>query len=161
MEDNKQRVKNLELRSEKVRSIVGQVPPALVRYGSALVLLVLLVLLGIAHALPYSQVLDGDAIVRTAPEPSAHPDTMLLHVELRWAQPSTDISPVGCTLSLDGPEVSVQGRLTAYTALRSPDGTHAATIALPATDAQHLQPSTLSCRLLVGKGSLLQHFLGR
>lgn len=153
--------KNIELRSEKVRSIVGQVPPALVRYGSLVVLLVLLVVLGIAHVLPYNQVLHGDAIVRTAAEPSAHADTLLLHVELRWLQSAADISPVGCTLSLEGPEVSVQGRLTAYTALRSPEGTHAALIALPAAAAQHLQPSTLSCRLLVGKGSLLEHFFGK
>lgn len=153
--------KNIELRSEKVRSIVGQVPPALVRYGSLVVLLVLLVVLGIAHVLPYNQVLHGDAIVRTAAEPSAHADTVLLHVELRWAQLVADISPVGCTLSLDGPDLNVQGRLTAYTALRSPEGTHAAQIHLPTTDAQRITPSTLSCRLLVGKGSLLQHFLGR
>lgn len=153
--------KNIELRSEKVRSIVGQVPPALVRYGSLLVLLVLLILLGIAHMLPYRQIVEGEAIVRTMPQPTFHPDTLLLHVELRWSQSVADISPVGCALSLDGPELSVQGRLTAYTALRSPEGTHAATIALPATDAQRISPSTLSCRMLLRKGSLLQHFLGR
>lgn len=153
--------KNIELRSEKVRSIVGQVPPALVRYGSLVVLLVLLVVLGIAHVLPYNQVLHGDAIVRAAAEPSVHPDTLLLHVELRWSQSAADISPVGCTLTLEGPDLNVQGRLVAYTALRSPDGTHAATIALPATDAQRIEPSTLSCRLLLRNGSLLEHFLGR
>ena len=159
--DDRKTPKNIELRSEKVRSIVGQVPPALVRYGSLLVLLVLLILLGIAHMLPYRQIVEGEAIVRSIPQPTSHPDTLLLHVELRWSQSVADISPVGCALSLDGPEVSVQGRVVAYAPLRSPEGTHAAQIALPAAAAQHLQPSTLSCRLLLRKGSLLQHFWGR
>lgn len=153
--------KNIELRSEKVRSIVGQVPPALVRYGSLLVLLVLLILLGIAHMLPYRQIVEGEAIVRTMPQPSSHPDTLLLHVDLRWSQSVADISPVGCALSFDGPEVSVQGRVVAYAPLRSPEGTHAAQIALPAAAAQSIAPSTLDCRLILGDGSLLQHFVGR
>lgn len=159
--DDRKTPKNIELRSEKVRSIVGQVPPALVRYGSLLVLLVLLILLGIAHMLPYRQIVEGEAIVRSIPQPTSHPDTLLLHVELRWSQSVADISPVGCTLSLDGPEVSVQGRVVAYAPLRSPEGTHAAQIALPTAAAQRIEPSTLSCRLLLSKRSLLQHFWGR
>lgn len=48
-----------ELRSEKVRSIVGQIPPALVRYGTIILFAVLLALFGIAYFMPYKQVYSG------------------------------------------------------------------------------------------------------
>lgn len=48
-----------ELRSEKVRSIVGQIPPAFVRYGTIILFAVFLVLLGIAYVIPYKQVYSG------------------------------------------------------------------------------------------------------
>lgn len=50
---------NYELRSEKVRSIVGQIPPALVRYGTIILFAVLLALFGIAYFVPYKQVYSG------------------------------------------------------------------------------------------------------
>lgn len=51
--------RNYELRSEKVRSIVGQIPPALVRYGTIILFAVLLALFGIAYFVPYNQVYSG------------------------------------------------------------------------------------------------------
>nr|WP_311479449.1 hypothetical protein [uncultured Porphyromonas sp.] len=48
-----------ELRSEKVRSIVGQIPPALVRYGTIILFAVLVALFGIAYFMPYKQVYSG------------------------------------------------------------------------------------------------------
>ena len=45
MEDEKKQERNFELRSEKVRSIIGQIPPSLVRYGIMIVGVVLLCLL--------------------------------------------------------------------------------------------------------------------
>ena len=48
-----------ELRSEKVRSIVGQIPPALVRYGTIILFAVLVAVFGIAYFMPYKQVYSG------------------------------------------------------------------------------------------------------
>lgn len=45
--------RQMELRSEKVRNIIGQVPPALLRYGIAIIGLSLLVLLGVSAFIPY------------------------------------------------------------------------------------------------------------
>ena len=47
MDSNKNETDNIELRSEKVRHIIGQVPPALVRMGSVVITLVVIAL-GIA-----------------------------------------------------------------------------------------------------------------
>lgn len=44
MDNNKNEIDNIELRSEKVRHIIGQVPPALVRTGTMVVTLVVIAL---------------------------------------------------------------------------------------------------------------------
>ena len=54
-QENKQE-RSFELRSEKVRSIVGQIPSALIRYGITAIGAVLLCLLAVAYFLPYKQV---------------------------------------------------------------------------------------------------------
>lgn len=59
-----------ELRSEKVRSIVGQIPPALVRYGTIILFVVLLVLFGIAYFMPYKQVYSGSITFYEVSEPN-------------------------------------------------------------------------------------------
>jgi hypothetical protein len=59
--------KNIELRSEKVRSIIGQVPSVLLRYGMVLIGIVLLLLIGIAAFIPYQESLPISAEVETSP----------------------------------------------------------------------------------------------
>lgn len=60
--------KNIELRSEKVRNIIGQVPSVLLRYGMALIGVVLLLLVGIAAFIPYQENLPISAVVHTSPQ---------------------------------------------------------------------------------------------
>ena len=62
--------RSLELRSEKVRSIVGQIPPALTRYGITITGVVLLIFLGIAYYIPYKQVYSGTITFYEVTEPS-------------------------------------------------------------------------------------------
>lgn len=62
--------RSFELRSEKVRSIVGQIPPALTRYGITIIGVVLLIFLGIAYYIPYKQVYSGTITFYEVTEPS-------------------------------------------------------------------------------------------
>lgn len=50
--DNKN-IKDIELRSEKVRNIVGKVPPLLLRIGIAIISIIIILLLIAAYFLPY------------------------------------------------------------------------------------------------------------
>ena len=47
--------KNIELRSEKVRSIIGNIPPATVRYGIVVIFAVLFAIIGILAIIPYHE----------------------------------------------------------------------------------------------------------
>ncbi len=60
--------KNIELRSEKVRSIIGQVPSVLLRYGIALIGIVLILLVGMAAFIPYKETISIAAKVETSPK---------------------------------------------------------------------------------------------
>ena len=63
---NKQE-RSFELRSEKVRNIVGQIPSSLVRYGISVIAIVLITLFSIVYFLPYKQVYSGNATVYVIP----------------------------------------------------------------------------------------------
>lgn len=53
----------VELRSEKVRNIIGQVPPVLLRYGIAIIGLALLALVGVSAFIPYQPGIDTEISV--------------------------------------------------------------------------------------------------
>lgn len=55
MEDKQKQERSFELRSEKVRSIVGQIPSSLVRYGISIIGIVLFVIAVVAYFLPYKK----------------------------------------------------------------------------------------------------------
>lgn len=44
---------HIELRSEKVRNIIGEIPPVLVRWGLAIIAIIFIVLLAIALCVKY------------------------------------------------------------------------------------------------------------
>lgn len=62
MEDHEK----IELRSEKVRNIIGQVPPALVRSGIGIVFALVVMLLLAAYLIPYPETVTADVVVKTA-----------------------------------------------------------------------------------------------
>ncbi|WP_352421988.1 hypothetical protein [Proteiniphilum sp.] len=60
MEENKQ----IELRSEKVRNIIGQVPPVLLRYGITIIGLSILMVVGMSAFIPYRPAIEMKVEVR-------------------------------------------------------------------------------------------------
>jgi hypothetical protein len=59
--------KNIELRSDKARSLIGQVPSVLLRYGIVLIGFIMLLLIGIASIIPYQESISISAEVKTSP----------------------------------------------------------------------------------------------
>ncbi len=69
MEQSKQHnKKSIELRSEKVRNIVGQIPSLLVRQGASIIGIVLLALLGISAFVPYRKTIPINATLHHTPQ---------------------------------------------------------------------------------------------
>lgn len=96
--------KSYELRSEKVRSIVGQIPPALVRYGTIILFVVLLIILGIAYFMPYKQVYSGSITFYDISEPAT---TAYISFANNKALTNID-KPIPLTIHLDTQELTLQ-----------------------------------------------------
>lgn len=92
MEDQeKKQERSFELRSEKVRSIVGQIPSSLVRYGITAIGAVLLCLLAVAYFLPYKQVYSGTATIhKTATTPVTPADSTNITILLKFENKRPD-----------------------------------------------------------------------
>lgn len=52
----------IELRSEKVRKLIGEIPPSLVRWGTAIIALIVAALLMAVCLLPYPYS-DGESVI--------------------------------------------------------------------------------------------------
>lgn len=70
MEEEKNQEQSFELRSEKVRSIVGQIPSSLIRYGITAIGAVLVCLFVVAYFIPYKQVYSGSITFYDILEPT-------------------------------------------------------------------------------------------
>lgn len=53
----------IELRSEKVRNLLGEIPPALVRWGTVIIVAIFLVLLLVVCFMPYPYS-NGESILQ-------------------------------------------------------------------------------------------------
>jgi hypothetical protein len=60
----KEQTQQIELRSEKVRKIIGQVPPVMLRYGILIIGLALCVLVGVTAIIPYQPVIHSNLEIK-------------------------------------------------------------------------------------------------
>lgn len=56
--------KDIELRSEQVRKIIGQIPPVLVRIGIGIIGIIIALLLAVAAFVPYPETVETDIALR-------------------------------------------------------------------------------------------------
>ncbi|TFH93831.1 hypothetical protein, partial [Porphyromonas levii] len=143
-------------RSEKVRSIVGQIPPALVRYGTIILFAVLLVLFGIAYFMPYKQVYSGTITFYDISEPAT---TAYISFANNKALTNID-KPIPLTIHLDTQELTLQ--LTSVENRRDTLNRHPSIVVLPPEQKRwlpKLQNSTFDFAIVENTGNLLGHLI--
>lgn len=147
--------RSYELRSEKVRSIVGQIPPALVRYGTIILFAVLVVSFGIAYFIPYKQVYSGTITFYDVSEP-----TTPAYITFGNDKALTKIAePTPLTIHLDAQDITVQLRsienrrdtLNRYPAIIE--------VSMVAQDKSDLQNTTFDFTLVEHRTNLLDHLI--
>ena len=157
-EKNKKDEKNFELRSEKVRSIVGQIPSSLVRYGITIIGIVLLFLFVIAYFLPYKQVYSGVATIREMKSESPADSvetTVLLKFETKRMNEAVDEQ-----IDLQTPKGSIEGQLMALSSVRDKLERQEARCRFKTTDIRTMAHQTVDFRIVRSSGNLLQKILG-
>ena len=157
MEEEEKQERSFELRSEKVRSIVGQVPSSLTCYGVTAIGIVLLCLFVMAYFLPYKQVYSGTAIIKEAPITTS--DSTDINILLRFdnKQPVNVNRQILYLQTSNGTSV---GTIRKLSAVRDTLARQETLCRFKTTEIQPLQNQTVDFKLVVSSSSLLQKLLG-
>ncbi len=154
---NKQE-RSFELRSEKVRSIVGQIPSSLVRYGITAIGVVLLCLLAVAYFLPYKQVYSGTATIHgvTTAAPADSTDiTILLKFENKRHG-----NVNGQIIYLQSPYCTFAGQIRSLSPVRDTLERQEALCRFKPTEIKSVENQTVDFKIVRSSGNLLQKMLG-
>ncbi|WP_311563483.1 hypothetical protein [Prevotella histicola] len=159
MEDQeKKQERSFELRSEKVRSIVGQIPSSLVRYGITAIGAVLLCLLAVAYFLPYEQVYSGTATVHgaTTATPADSTDITIL---LKFENKRPD-NVNGQMIYLQSPYRTFAGQIRDLSPVRDTLERQKAICRFKVTEIKSVENQTVDFQIVSSSGNLLQKMLG-
>ncbi len=156
MEEEKQE-RSFELRSEKVRSIVGQVPSSLTCYGITAIGIVLLCLFVMAYFLPYKQVYSGTAIIQEATITTSDSTDITILLRFENKQPVNVNRQILYLQTSNGMSV---GTIRKLSAVRDTLARQETLCRFKTTEIQPLQNQTADFKLVVSSSSLLQKLLG-
>lgn len=155
---DKKEERSFELRSEKVRSIVGQIPSSLVRYGIATIGVVLVCLLAVAYFLPYKQVYSGTATVHgvTTATPTDSTDIIIL---LRFENKRPD-NVTGQMLSLQSHDETFSGQIRRLSSVRDTLERQEALCSFKGIEIKSVENQMVDFQIVRTSGNLLQKMLG-
>ena len=158
MEEEKKQERSFELRSEKVRSIVGQIPSSLVRYGITAIGMVLLCLFAVAYFLPYKQVYSGTATVHgaTTATPADSTDITIL---LKFENKRPD-NVNGQMIYLQSPYRTFAGQIRDLSPVRDTLERQKAICRFKVTEIKSVENQTVDFQIVSSSGNLLQKMLG-
>lgn len=157
MEEEKKQEQSFELRSEKVRSIVGQIPSSLVRYGITAIGAVLICLFVVAYFLPCRQVYTGRATIYEVPETTGDSTKMMLLLQFERTRPTQTTQQ---TLSLEAGQYQIEGEILHLSSVRDTLARQETLCRFKTTDIQALENQMVDFRLVQTSGNMLQKLLG-
>lgn len=157
MEEEKKHERSFELRSEKVRSIVGQIPSSLVRYGITAIGTMLLCLFAVANFLPYKQGYYGTATVREINNTPT--DSIEIAVLLRFENKRPE-SINGQMIYLQSPHGTFAGQLRDLSAIRDTLERQEALCHFKSAEIKSAENQMVDFQIVRTSGNLLQKMLG-
>ena len=156
MAEEKKQERSFELRSEKVRSIVGQIPSSLVHYGISVIVFVLIALFVVAYFLPYKQVYLGNATVYAIP--SEPLDSLEITVLLKFNDKRPTLQQLNHpSIIFQSSTVSINGILLNFSSRRDTIGRQKALCRIPQRVSPEMENSEVDFILTTHSGTLLDH----
>lgn len=160
MEEKPKNERSFELRSEKVRSIVGQIPSSLVRYGIVIIGGVLLCIVAVAYYFPYQQVYSGVAIAQGDVRQSLS-DSVEVLIFLRFeGERLTEANVRPISLSDGGREIA-HGLVLQLSSRRDTLERQVSICRLSAEDWMLIEKRAVDFQITVSSGTILSQILGR
>lgn len=160
MAEEKKQERSFELRSEKVRSIVGQIPSSLVRYRISVIGLVLCVLVGVAYLLPYKQVYSGVATIYKLPL-SMLADSTDVQLLLRFDNKRMGEVHTSLPIQLQTSNKDIiDGRMEELTAARDTLERQTSLCRFATHEIKPLDSQSVDFKITYASGNLLKKMLG-
>lgn len=158
MEEPKRQEHRFELRSEKVRSIVGQIPSSLIRYGITAIGMVLLCLFAVARFLPYKQVYSGTATVH-AIAGILKADSIETTIFLKFGDKRPNAQTIKATpITLQSIAGTATGTVLHLSAIRDTLGRQEALCHISLTELRPMENNEVDFILTCQSGNLLDRF---
>ena len=157
MKEEKKPERCFERRSEKVRSIVGQIPSSLIRYGITAIGMVLLCLFAVAYFLPYKQVYYGTATVREINNTPT--DSIEIAILLRFENKHLE-NINGQIIYLQSPYGTFAGQLRDLFIVRDTLERQEALCRFKSAEIKSVETQTVDFQIVHSSGNLLQKMLG-
>ena len=147
MKEAKKHEQEFELRSEKVRSIVGQIPSSLVRYGITIIGIILIFLFVVVYFLPYKHIYSGMATV--------------------YETSNTQIDSIDTIILLRFEKIYIQstnrkfiGRIITLSAIRDTLDRQKAICRFKSNDIKSVENQTVDFNIVDSSSNILQKMLG-
>ncbi|PXX20994.1 hypothetical protein [Hoylesella shahii] len=156
MEKTKRQERSFELRSEKVRSIVGQIPSSLIRYGITTIGVVLSFLFTIAYFLPYKQIYSGTAVIHEVTS-EQKVDTTEMTVLLKFGEKHPNILIEETSIEFLSVAGVSNGNILSLSMKRDTLGRQEALCRVPLQSMKKMEHSEVDFLLIVQSGNLLTH----
>jgi hypothetical protein len=156
MKEAKKHEQEFELRSEKVRSIVGQIPSSLVRYGITIIGIILICLFVVVYFLPYKHIYSGMATVyETSSTQTDSIDTILLRFENK--RPKNINEQKIYIQSTNGKFI---GRIITLSVIRDTLDRQKAICRFKSNDIKSVENQTVDFNIVDSSSNILQKMLG-
>lgn len=156
MEEKKQEC-SFELRSEKVRSIVGQIPSSLIRYGLTAIGIVLLFLFCIAYFLPYKQVYSGNATIHQIT--SIPTDSTVVSILLKFENKRPHHNLNGQALYMHTTNGVFTGQIRNLSQIRDTLGRQEVLCRFKSIEIKSIENQTVDFQIKSSSGNLFQKML--
>ena len=155
--DMEERNTTAALRSERVRSIVGQMPPRLIPIALTVVAAVLAVCIGIAYLLPYREVYSGTATLYDVSQEPGRP--VALRLSFGDKRPPGEVA-AGVRIALLDRDRIYEGELRSLNPKRDTLGRQEAIVLFERALPDELGEGQTDFTLTVSEASLLRHMIG-
>ena len=157
MKETKKHENDLELCSERVRNIVGQVPSSFVCYGISSIGTAMVFLMVVTSFLPYKQLYSGSAVVYD--NQSLRTDSAIVPIRLCFEGTRPTNNALSQIIILGNEEGIIKGRVLHLSASRDTLGFQRAKCIFKKSEIEIVKNQTIDFKVIESSGSLLKKIL--
>lgn len=146
-----------ELRSEKVRNIIGPMPPRLIRYGIAIICLAMVMVVCVSAFLPFRKVARG--MIYISEVAISTRDTVCVKAQLRFTSSGSVENTEGCKIICNRADNEIKGIISTYIPGRTERGEYKVELRFNKKDIAPFEKTEVDFKIILSETSVLKRLL--